>query len=40
VSDILVLCYHAISDRWPADLAVTPAQLERQLGYLVGRGYR
>jgi peptidoglycan/xylan/chitin deacetylase (PgdA/CDA1 family) len=40
VSDILVLCYHAISDRWPADLAVTPSQFEQQLGYLVGRGYR
>jgi peptidoglycan/xylan/chitin deacetylase (PgdA/CDA1 family) len=40
VSDILVLCYHAISDRWPADLAVTHTQFERQLRYLIGRGYR
>jgi peptidoglycan/xylan/chitin deacetylase (PgdA/CDA1 family) len=40
VSDILVLCYHAISARWPADLAVTPAKFEEQLRYLVGRGYR
>jgi peptidoglycan/xylan/chitin deacetylase (PgdA/CDA1 family) len=40
VSNILVLCYHAISDRWPVDIAVTPAQFEQQLGYLVGRGYR
>lgn len=40
VSDILVLCYHAISDRWPADLAVTPAEFEEQLRYLVRRGYR
>jgi peptidoglycan/xylan/chitin deacetylase (PgdA/CDA1 family) len=40
VSDVLVLCYHAVSDRWPADLAVTPAQLEYQLRYLLDRGYR
>jgi peptidoglycan/xylan/chitin deacetylase (PgdA/CDA1 family) len=40
MSDILVLCYHAVSDRWPADLAVTPEQLENQLRYLVRRGYR
>jgi peptidoglycan/xylan/chitin deacetylase (PgdA/CDA1 family) len=40
VSDILVLCYHAVSERWPADLAVTPSQLEDQLRYLLRRGYR
>lgn len=38
--DVLVLCYHAVSDRWPSPLAVTPAQLERQLSSLVRRGYR
>lgn len=38
--DVLVLCYHAVSRRWPADLAVTPDQLARQLGHLVRRGYR
>ncbi len=38
--DVLVLCYHAVSERWPAVLSVTPAQLQRQLGLLVGRGYR
>lgn len=36
----LVLEYHAISDSWDADLAVTPAQLRAQLGLLVRRGYR
>ena len=40
MSDLLVLCYHAISDSWPATLAVTPDQLEGQLALLVGRGYR
>lgn len=35
-----MLCYHAVSDRWPADFAVTPAQLEYQLQHLLRRGYR
>lgn len=38
--DVLVLCYHAVSERWPAALSVTPAALDRQLGRLVARGYR
>ncbi len=37
--DLLVLCYHAVSERWPADLSVPPAALERQLGLLADRGY-
>lgn len=40
MSDVLVLCYHAVSPSWPADLSVTPDALERQLGGLVARGYR
>jgi len=40
VSDVLVLCYHALSEHWPADLSVTPARFERQLRLLVERGYR
>ena len=39
-NDLLVLCYHAVSDRWPADLAVTRNQLREQLELLVRRGYR
>jgi peptidoglycan/xylan/chitin deacetylase (PgdA/CDA1 family) len=39
-SDLLVLCYHAVSERWPADLSITPANLEAQLGLLADRGYR
>lgn len=35
----LVLEYHAVSDAWTSDLAVTPAQLRRQLEWLVRRGY-
>lgn len=40
MSDVLVLCYHAVSERWPSDLAVTPAQLHAQLSHLLARGYR
>jgi peptidoglycan/xylan/chitin deacetylase (PgdA/CDA1 family) len=40
VADVLVLCYHAVSQRWPASLSVTPEALREQLGLLVRRGYR
>jgi peptidoglycan/xylan/chitin deacetylase (PgdA/CDA1 family) len=40
VSDVVVLCYHAVSPRWPADLSVTPEAFERQLRVLLARGYR
>ncbi|HEX5225353.1 MAG TPA: polysaccharide deacetylase family protein [Solirubrobacteraceae bacterium] len=39
MSDLLMLCYHAVSPRWPADLSVTPAALEAQIGLLAARGY-
>ncbi len=35
----LVLEYHAVSETWDSDLAVTPAQLRRHLEYLLERGY-
>jgi peptidoglycan/xylan/chitin deacetylase (PgdA/CDA1 family) len=38
--DTLVLCYHAVSREWPSALAVSPETLERQLSFLVERGYR
>ena len=38
-ADVLVLCYHAVSERWPAELSVTPPALEDQLGHLARRGY-
>jgi peptidoglycan/xylan/chitin deacetylase (PgdA/CDA1 family) len=40
MGDALVLCYHAVSERFPAPLSVTPAALRSQLGLLAGRGYR
>jgi peptidoglycan/xylan/chitin deacetylase (PgdA/CDA1 family) len=35
----LVLCYHAVSERWPSELAVTPDALHAQLSHLLARGY-
>lgn len=40
MSDVLVLSYHAVSERWPAPLSVTPERLDAQLRLLVSRGYR
>jgi peptidoglycan/xylan/chitin deacetylase (PgdA/CDA1 family) len=40
MGDVLVLCYHAVSDRWPAMMALPEGRLERQLAHLVERGYR
>lgn len=39
-SDLLVLCYHAVSPTWAADLSVAPEALRSQLALLVRRGYR
>jgi peptidoglycan/xylan/chitin deacetylase (PgdA/CDA1 family) len=36
---VLVLCYHAISEDWDADLSVTPSGFRRQLTTLVSRGW-
>ena len=38
--ELLVLCYHSVSDEWPSRLAVTREQLRQQLTALVERGYR
>ena len=39
-SDLLVLCYHALSDRWNAALSTTPGRFAAQLELLEHRGYR
>ncbi len=39
MSDVLVLCYHAISPTWTAPLSVTPEQFEGQINYLLKRGW-
>jgi peptidoglycan/xylan/chitin deacetylase (PgdA/CDA1 family) len=38
--NVLVLCYHAVSESFPAALSVTPAAFERQLALLKRAGYR
>jgi peptidoglycan/xylan/chitin deacetylase (PgdA/CDA1 family) len=38
-SDVLVLCYHAVSADWRGEYAVTPQQLTRQVELLLARGY-
>ena len=35
----LVLCYHALSEAWPSELAVRPSAFPRQLRSLLVRGY-
>ena len=40
MADVLVLCYHALSPAWDADLSVTPDAFERQISYLARSGWR
>jgi peptidoglycan/xylan/chitin deacetylase (PgdA/CDA1 family) len=40
MSDVLVLCYHGISESWPAQTSVRPGDFESQLSELARRGYR
>jgi peptidoglycan/xylan/chitin deacetylase (PgdA/CDA1 family) len=39
-SDVLILCYHALSPTWTAELSTTPVRFERQISWLTGHGYR
>lgn len=39
MKDLVVLCYHGISESWPAKTAVAPGDFEDQLSDLVSRGY-
>jgi peptidoglycan/xylan/chitin deacetylase (PgdA/CDA1 family) len=38
--DSIVLCYHALSSEWKADLSTTPERFARQIELIVSRGYR
>lgn len=40
MSDLLILCYHAVSEDWPTEFSVRPARLDAQLRFLRRRGYR
>ena len=37
---VVALCYHGVSPTWQSPMAVTPAQLEDQVGHFLRRGYR
>jgi peptidoglycan/xylan/chitin deacetylase (PgdA/CDA1 family) len=36
---VLVFCYHAVSDGWPDPLAIPPRAFERQIRYVLRRGF-
>lgn len=38
-SNAIVLCYHALSEDWPAELTVRPDSFERQIEMMLDRGY-
>jgi peptidoglycan/xylan/chitin deacetylase (PgdA/CDA1 family) len=40
MGELLILCYHAVSEKFPASLSVSPTALRNQLRTLVHRGYR
>jgi peptidoglycan/xylan/chitin deacetylase (PgdA/CDA1 family) len=40
MDDLLVLCYHGLSETWPEETAVRPSEFARQLEALQQRGYR
>ena len=37
--DLVVLCYHGISEEWSSELTVTPGQLEAHVGRMLAKGY-
>ncbi len=39
MGDTVVLCYHALSEDWPATLNVRPGMFERQIELMVESGY-
>jgi peptidoglycan/xylan/chitin deacetylase (PgdA/CDA1 family) len=39
MNDVLVLCYHSLSETWPAALSIEPDVFEQHLDLLVKRGY-
>ncbi|MBA3866210.1 MAG: polysaccharide deacetylase family protein [Solirubrobacterales bacterium] len=40
MSEVLVLCYHSVSESWPAPTSVRPGDIEGQLRDFLRRGYR
>ncbi len=39
-SDLVVLCYHGVSETWPDETAVTPGDFAAQVETFLDRGYR
>ena len=39
MTDVLVLGYHAVSERWPAALSIAPRHLEEHVRMLADRGF-
>ena len=39
MTDVMVLCYHAVSPGWPSPLAVEPDRFEHHLDVLRGKGF-
>jgi peptidoglycan/xylan/chitin deacetylase (PgdA/CDA1 family) len=39
MSDVVVLCYHAFSSTWSAELSLAPEEFERQIGQMLRRGW-
>ncbi len=39
MSDTLVLCYHGVSERWPASISIPPERLLDQISRLLRAGY-
>jgi peptidoglycan/xylan/chitin deacetylase (PgdA/CDA1 family) len=40
LTDLLIPCYHAVSERWPASLSIAPQHLEAHVSMLAERGFR
>jgi peptidoglycan/xylan/chitin deacetylase (PgdA/CDA1 family) len=40
MTEVLVLCYHGVSETWHTSMAVTPEALERQLAHMVKHGWQ
>jgi peptidoglycan/xylan/chitin deacetylase (PgdA/CDA1 family) len=40
MAEVLILCYHAVSEKFPASLSVSPRALRAQLRTLVRHGYQ
>jgi peptidoglycan/xylan/chitin deacetylase (PgdA/CDA1 family) len=40
LTDVLILGYHAVSERWPAALSISPRHLEQHVQLLADRGFR